>query len=141
VRYDVSFDVNEAAFKAAGVSNILDVKITAMPLPLMRNVTLSEVLSCILERVPADSGATFFVGRDEVEITTRREAAITAFVGLKKQSRYLVESIQTLSLNEPSFFIHEASTLFSDVVHWHRVLVDNARHLRANANTARPEGK
>jgi hypothetical protein len=134
-RYDVPIDVMEPAFKAEGVPDVLRVQISDKPLPVMHGVTLAEALSPILERIPATSGACFLVERDQLVITTRFDAMKTAGVALCEQSRYLLESFRFLSLGEDSYFVHEASRRFSDVVHWHRVLVDNARHLRDSQNT------
>jgi type II secretory pathway component HofQ len=69
--YDVSFDINEKAFK---FENVMEVGKTPIadptPTPAMKNVRLSTILRKILSRIPAPSGATFMVRGDHIEITT-----------------------------------------------------------------------
>jgi hypothetical protein len=70
-RYELNFDVNEAAFKLDQVSDPLKVEIaTPTPISEMKNVTLETALRKILARVPSASGAVLMVRRDLVEITT-----------------------------------------------------------------------
>jgi hypothetical protein len=70
-RYNVSFDVNERAFRAEKMDDVLRRPITEKdPLPPMGKTTLAAVLKKILERVPVRSGATFLIRRGGVEITT-----------------------------------------------------------------------
>ncbi len=68
--YDVTFDINDKAFK---FENLMDVDKTeiATPnaLPAM-NVRLSTVLRKILSRIPVPSGAVYCVRTDHIEITT-----------------------------------------------------------------------
>jgi hypothetical protein len=68
--YDLSFEVNERAFKFEMVPDVLKTEV-AQPnaIPEM-NATPAYVLRKVLERVPAPSGATFLVRQDTIEITT-----------------------------------------------------------------------
>jgi hypothetical protein len=69
-RYDLSFDVNEAAFKSEMLPDVLKTEIVQQsPIPEM-NATLGMVLKKVLARVPAPSGATYVIRRDHIEITT-----------------------------------------------------------------------
>jgi hypothetical protein len=70
-RFDLTFDVNEAAFKAEKVENVLSKPVVETPIPRMVNVSLDTVLSKILARVPAESGVTYVVRDSVVEITTQ----------------------------------------------------------------------
>jgi hypothetical protein len=78
-RYDLSFDVNEAAFKADRVNDVMAHPVAAKAVPKMVNVRLDRVLRKVLERVPARSGATFLIRDDHIELTTG--AAVRAELG------------------------------------------------------------
>jgi hypothetical protein len=69
--YDVSFDINDKAFK---FENVMDVGKTEVASPAairpMRNARLSTVLRKILSRIPVPSGAVYCVRADHIEITT-----------------------------------------------------------------------
>jgi hypothetical protein len=69
-RYDLTFEINEAAFKAEGVEDVRSAGVADRPLPKMTNVRLETVLRKILARVPASSGATYLLRADGIEITT-----------------------------------------------------------------------
>ncbi len=68
--YDVSFDINEIAFKVDAVMDVGKTEIANPPIPAMKNVQIERVLRSILGRVPAPSGAVFSVRGDHIEITT-----------------------------------------------------------------------
>jgi hypothetical protein len=71
-RYNVCFDVNEKAFRAEGVKDVVRVEFAATKrIPAMR-VPLGRVVQKILDRVQVPSGATFLVRRNRIEITTGR---------------------------------------------------------------------
>jgi hypothetical protein len=63
--------VNERAFKAESVNDVLNTTVAEQPIPPMR-ATLARVLQRVLSRVPVSSGATYMVREDSVEITTRQ---------------------------------------------------------------------
>lgn len=72
-RRDLTFDVNEEAFKAEGVKDVLGVRVATKPLPRMRRAPIAAVLRKILFAacVPADT--TWIVRPDgAIEITTTR---------------------------------------------------------------------
>jgi tetratricopeptide (TPR) repeat protein len=74
-RYNVSFDVNEKAFQVDQVMDVLKSEIAnPNPIPPM-NATLGTVLKKILSRIPAQSGATYLIRKDQIEITTGTFAA------------------------------------------------------------------
>jgi hypothetical protein len=69
-RFDLTFEINEAAFKAEGVDDVRNTPVADRPLPKMTNVRLDTVLRKVLARVPAGSGASYLVRADGIEITT-----------------------------------------------------------------------
>jgi RNA polymerase sigma factor (sigma-70 family) len=97
--HNVTFDVNEEAFKADGVNDILKTEITVMhPLPPLKT-TLRNVLRKILSRAPSPSGTTFLIRQDTIEITT--VAAVRAELGMEDDQRLLPlvwESFRNTSL-------------------------------------------
>jgi hypothetical protein len=70
--HDVVFNVNERAFQAEGLKDILSTPLASegKPLPRLKNVSLNTVLRKVLSRIPSISGATFVNRGDEIEITT-----------------------------------------------------------------------
>jgi hypothetical protein len=68
-RYEITFDVNEAAFRADGFEDVLEIKVVEKRLPGPKRTTLDAVLRKLLARVPG-SGATYLLRRDRIEITT-----------------------------------------------------------------------
>jgi len=71
---NVSFEINEQAFKDEMVDGIAD-KAIGKALPKIRNVSLETILRRILARMPAPSGTTFVVRGGIIEITTGRYAS------------------------------------------------------------------
>jgi hypothetical protein len=69
-RFGLTFEVNEAAFKAEMVEDVRSAAVADRPFPKMTNVRLDTVLRKILARVPAASGATYLLRADGIEITT-----------------------------------------------------------------------
>ena len=70
LKYDLNISVNEKAFKFDQVMDVAKTEIAVpTPIPEMKT-TLSTVLKRILARIPAPSGATYIIRRDEIEITT-----------------------------------------------------------------------
>jgi tetratricopeptide (TPR) repeat protein len=74
-QYNVTFDVNERAFEAAGLKDVLNSPMVAdgKPIPKMKNVTFATVLRKILSRIP-NVNATALIRRDTIEITTLEAA-------------------------------------------------------------------
>lgn len=71
-RYNLSFKINEKAFKFEGLPEVGRTPITeSKPIPSMKDVRLDKVLKTILARVPVSSGAALHVRGDHVEITTK----------------------------------------------------------------------
>jgi hypothetical protein len=77
--YDLTFDVNEKAFASEASAEPL--KIEVGPLRAMRNVRLDTVLRKALGRVPVESGATWMLRDDRIEITTRAVQAVEVWGG------------------------------------------------------------
>jgi RNA polymerase sigma factor (sigma-70 family) len=77
-RYDVTFVIDEAAFKNEpdDVGDVAAAKIAVKSVRPLKNVSLATILRTILARVPSPSGATFVIGRDNtIEITTNAAVA------------------------------------------------------------------
>jgi tetratricopeptide (TPR) repeat protein len=75
-RYDLTFDVNDQAFKAEMIDDVMSKGIAAdKPIPKMKNVSLETVLRRILARVPYP-GTTYIIRRDAIEITTLKAVAL-----------------------------------------------------------------
>jgi hypothetical protein len=73
--YDLAFEVNDVAFKAVGVDDVMGLGITRdKPLPRMKQVPLEVVVRRVLARVKCDSGATFLLHKKTLEITTGARA-------------------------------------------------------------------
>jgi hypothetical protein len=69
--YGVSLEINDKAFKADGVVDILKTPIAeTSPLPALKQASLERILRKILARIPTPSGANFVVRKDHIEITT-----------------------------------------------------------------------
>ncbi|HEY7158436.1 MAG TPA: vWA domain-containing protein, partial [Gemmataceae bacterium] len=69
-RYNLSFDVNEKAFKFENINEPGKTEIASPdPIPAM-HTTLSTVLRKVLSRIPVPSGATYVIRRDVIEVTT-----------------------------------------------------------------------
>jgi hypothetical protein len=68
-RYGVNLEVNEAAFKEAGLDNPLEQTIER-GLPKMNNARLESVLRKLLSRIPGD--AAYMIRADGIEITTKQ---------------------------------------------------------------------
>jgi tetratricopeptide (TPR) repeat protein len=69
-RYNLQFDVNEKAFKFEGLDDVLKKEIaTPNPIPAM-NASIGTILRRILSRLTVQTGATFIIRRDTIEITT-----------------------------------------------------------------------
>ncbi len=69
--HDITFDINDKAFRFESIMEVGRAEIVAAdPIPPMKNVRLSTVLSKILSRVPVPSGATYLLRSDHIEITT-----------------------------------------------------------------------
>ena len=69
-RFDLTFDVDEKAFKLEMLPDVLKTEVVQQnPIPEM-NATLGMVLKKVLARIPVPSGATYVIRREAIEITT-----------------------------------------------------------------------
>jgi hypothetical protein len=68
--YGLRFDVNEAAFKAESVADVLATPVLEKPMPAMKEVRLGDLVSKVLARLPVPSGAVSVLRPDHIEITT-----------------------------------------------------------------------
>lgn len=71
----LTFNINENAFKTEQVTDVGKSEVANPSLPPM-NVSLDTVLKKVLSRIPVDSGATYVIRADTIEITTN--AAVLA---------------------------------------------------------------
>jgi hypothetical protein len=105
VTYNLTFVVNERAFEAAGIKDVLNTLMVTdkKPLPKLKGVRFSTVLTKILSRVVPGSefttAATFVVRPDHIEITT--EAWLRNELGLPPANA--VPSVGLLALATASF--------------------------------------
>ena len=67
----IPLEVNSGAFRDEGVEDALSLPI-GRPIPKMRGVSASTVLSILLSRTPSRSGVTFYPRATNVEISTAR---------------------------------------------------------------------
>jgi hypothetical protein len=67
-QFDLTFDVNEKAFKFEQVMDVLKQEVT--PLRPMKSVRLDTILRKLLGQIQVGSGATYLHREDHVEITT-----------------------------------------------------------------------
>jgi tetratricopeptide (TPR) repeat protein len=107
-RYNLSFDINDKAFKFENVMDVAKTEVaTPNAIPEM-HTTLSTVLRKILARIPVPSGATYIIRRDVIEITTG------TFAGAEKTVRvYPVADLVTPIPNAVNFSMLQGSaTLF-----------------------------
>jgi hypothetical protein len=107
-RYNLSFDINEKAFKFENVMDVAKTEIaTPNPIPEM-HTTLSTVLRKVLARIPVPSGATYIIRRDVIEVTTG------TFAGAEKTVRvYPVADLVTPIPNAINYTMLQGSaTLF-----------------------------
>lgn len=72
-RHNVSIQVNERAFKADKVEDVLQYEfVRPNPFPQIPMATLGRILDVLLDRLPAESGALYVVREGFIEITTRK---------------------------------------------------------------------
>jgi hypothetical protein len=69
-RCGLTFDLNEVAFRNENVPDVYSIPVADRPLPKMPKVRVERLLRKALARIPCQSGATFLVRRDAIEITT-----------------------------------------------------------------------
>lgn len=105
--YDLSFDVNEKAFRDVEIADVLNYEVAGRaPIPRMKT-RLGNVLQKILSRV-GDSQAAYVVRKDVIEITTRQafraefypnrgEGPLPPLVYADFNERPLDEALQELS--------------------------------------------
>jgi len=77
--YNLTFDVNEIAFRAdGGVPNgdILSLPIAEKPIPRMAGIKVSTLLRKVLSRIPSQTGATFVFRPNLTLIEITTEAAL-----------------------------------------------------------------
>jgi len=107
-RYNLSFDINEKAFKFEQIMDVGKTEIAQPnPIPEM-HTTLSTVLRRVLQRIPVPSGATYVIRRDVIEITT------LTFAGAEKTVRvYPVADLVTPIPNAVNVLaLQQSATLF-----------------------------
>lgn len=86
-RCDLDFDVNEKAFEADGLKDVLKAPIAEKPIPERKRFTATDLLPKLLDRLPAKSNAIWIVRGSRVEMTT--QAAVRAEVGVAEDQPLL----------------------------------------------------
>jgi hypothetical protein len=135
-RYALSFDINEVACRQAGLGNVLGLKIAKEPLPPMRNVALRTVFRAILDRIPVSDGATYYLS-DQIEITTRRDAAAHAMGGLAHEAEKLLFDLRTADSTDVPRLPVQVFTRLGNLAYWHNVLVRVGREHQARGKVTR----
>jgi hypothetical protein len=74
--YGVEIEVNELAFKAAGVDDVLGTAVNEKPIRKSERIRLDRLLRTVLARLPAQAGATYVLRRDGIELTTVQAARV-----------------------------------------------------------------
>jgi WD40 repeat protein len=83
-RFDLDFDLDDAAFRAEGLANVLSTPVAVERVPRLLH-SLDMVLRQLLSRVPSQSGTTYVIGFDGViDITTQKQAAARRAPGPKR---------------------------------------------------------
>jgi RNA polymerase sigma factor (sigma-70 family) len=81
--YELTFDVSEPAFRAAGYTDksVMQEPIATQPIPRMRGISLATLLNKILSRITTPVGleATYLLRPGHLLITTRSYAQMEAF--------------------------------------------------------------
>ncbi len=68
--YDVSFEINDRAFKSEQIQDVSKTEIATTPIPAMKKAPLERVLRRLLKRIPGESVACWVVRKSDLEITT-----------------------------------------------------------------------
>src|SRR4051794_29944307 len=70
----VNIEVNEKAFEAEGMNDVMGTLIAEKPIRKYDKIRLDRLLRKIVARIPVPSGATYVLRRDGIEITTNQFA-------------------------------------------------------------------
>jgi RNA polymerase sigma factor (sigma-70 family) len=86
-RFNLTFSVNAKAFADESIADVLKYEVAnPNPLPPM-HARLDTILRQVLSRVPSESGATWIIRNDLIEVTT--QAALKAELGRKEHDTVL----------------------------------------------------
>jgi RNA polymerase sigma factor (sigma-70 family) len=96
--YNLTFDVNDKAFEADNVKDVLKYEFAASRPVLPMNAPLQVVLGMILVRIPSESGAVVRIRKGVVEITTQK--AVKAELGIP-ENRPLLSLVYEDFVDEP----------------------------------------
>jgi tetratricopeptide (TPR) repeat protein len=107
-RYNLQFDVNEKAFKFEGLDDVLKKEIaTPNPIPAM-NASIGTILRRILSRLTVQTGATFIIRRDTIEITTGQFATAEKALRVYPAGDLVLPIPNSVNQN----VVNQAATLF-----------------------------
>ena len=70
--YGLDFEVNEAAFTAEGLADVLDKPVAEKPLRKRERVRLDRLLRTVLARVPVPTGVAYVLRGHSIELTTNQ---------------------------------------------------------------------
>jgi RNA polymerase sigma factor (sigma-70 family) len=96
-QYGVQFEVEEGAFKAEGVEDVLKTQVALTPLRKRENAPLASVLRDVLARVPVESGAVYLIRHEAIEITTANAVRGELGVGPDRALRLVWEDFDNVS--------------------------------------------
>jgi hypothetical protein len=95
---DITFNVDEAAFRAEGLPDPLNARIALQtPLSGKKGVPFEEILRDILARLPCRSKVTFINRGDEIEITTHPAAVAEDYREINRRLRLLANEVRYLA--------------------------------------------
>jgi hypothetical protein len=124
-QYSIHLTVNEDAFQAANVKDVLQTAIAGKPIPRMRDVALSMVLRWILAEVTMKHNVlvAWIVRSNDVEITTfyakdmeKRERELSAFLDIRERemAALLKRPINFGGINDPKTTLKEALAILQN---------------------------
>lgn len=109
-QYGVAFEVDEAAFRAEEVPDVLATPVAGTSaLRKRENATLASVLRDVLARVPAESGAVYLIRNEYIDITTGNAVRGELGVGPDRALRLVWEDFDNVSFQSALQTLGDAS--------------------------------
>ncbi len=140
-QFGVQFEIDEAAFKAEGIEDVLKTQVAVSPLRKRENATLASVLREVLVRVPVESGAVYLIRHEAIEITTGNAVRGELGVGPDRALRLVWEDFDNVPFQEAMKTLADASGMNVILdkrgidVSWDKMLV-SARFANVQVETA-----
>jgi RNA polymerase sigma factor (sigma-70 family) len=109
-QYGVQFEVDEAAFRAEEVPDVLATPVAGTSaLRKRENATLASVLRDVLARVPAESGAVYLIRNEYIDITTANAVRGELGVGPDRALRLVWEDFDNVPFQSALQTLGDAS--------------------------------